>query len=79
MARFPRGSLPPSEFRAIASRPPLAVERVDRHEQESHAERDPACIPHDLDTVCPECQTQMRPEHAHYRCPACGYRDSCCF
>jgi Zn finger protein HypA/HybF involved in hydrogenase expression len=33
----------------------------------------------DLSTTCPSCATQMQPEHAHYRCPACGYRDSCCF
>jgi tRNA(Ile2) C34 agmatinyltransferase TiaS len=72
MSRFPRGSLPPKEFLAIASSPPLAIER-----REANTER--ACVPHDLDTVCPQCQTQMRPEHAHYRCPACGYRDSCCF
>jgi len=74
MERFPRGTLPPSQFKAIASAPPLAVERP-----QQEPEPEPACIPHDLDTVCPECQTQMRPEHAHYRCPACGYRDSCCF
>jgi len=33
----------------------------------------------DLDTTCPTCNTPMRPEHAHYKCPRCGYRDSCCF
>lgn len=32
-----------------------------------------------LDTVCPSCSTAMNPEHAHYRCPKCHYRDSCCF
>ncbi len=32
----------------------------------------------DLSTVCLACDTPMRPEHAHYRCPACGWRDSCC-
>ena len=29
--------------------------------------------------LCPDCLHPMRPEHAHYRCPNCGYRDSCCF
>lgn len=33
----------------------------------------------ELSTVCPDCGVQMSPEHAHYRCPSCGYRDSCCF
>lgn len=36
----------------------------------------PAC---DLSTTCPSCGAQMQPEHAHYRCGRCGYRDSCCF
>jgi hypothetical protein len=27
---------------------------------------------------CPHCAGEMRPEHAHYRCAACGWRDSCC-
>jgi hypothetical protein len=36
-----------------------------------------AC-PTDLSIHCPTCGTKMQPEHAHYRCVACGYRDSCC-
>jgi DNA-directed RNA polymerase subunit RPC12/RpoP len=36
-----------------------------------------AC-PTDLSIQCPECGTKMQPEHAHYRCLRCGYRDSCC-
>jgi predicted RNA-binding Zn-ribbon protein involved in translation (DUF1610 family) len=32
----------------------------------------------DLSTTCLSCGEQMREEHAHYRCPACGWRDSCC-
>jgi hypothetical protein len=35
-----------------------------------------ACHP---DTHCPRCQILLVPEHAHARCPKCGYRDSCCF
>jgi hypothetical protein len=35
----------------------------------------PAC---DLSTTCLACGEAMRPEHAHYRCPVCGWRDSCC-
>jgi rubrerythrin len=34
--------------------------------------------PQDLSTMCWQCGTPMREEHAHYRCPACGWRDSCC-
>jgi predicted RNA-binding Zn-ribbon protein involved in translation (DUF1610 family) len=36
---------------------------------------EPTC---DLSTICLACGEQMREEHAHYRCPACGWRDSCC-
>jgi len=36
-----------------------------------------AC-PTDLSIQCPTCGTAMQPEHAHYRCLRCGYRDSCC-
>jgi len=35
----------------------------------------PAC---DLSITCLTCGAEMRPEHAHYRCPECGWRDSCC-
>jgi hypothetical protein len=27
---------------------------------------------------CPLCSAGLVPEHAHYRCPSCGWRDSCC-
>ena len=27
---------------------------------------------------CPVCQTPMEPEHAHQKCPACGYIEPCC-
>ncbi len=27
---------------------------------------------------CPICAGPMAPEHAHYRCTDCGWRDSCC-
>jgi hypothetical protein len=27
---------------------------------------------------CPVCGGDMAPEHAHFRCGACGWRDSCC-
>ncbi len=27
---------------------------------------------------CPQCGGELRPEHAHFRCAGCGWRDSCC-
>ncbi len=27
---------------------------------------------------CPLCGDDLVPEHAHFRCSACGWRDSCC-
>ena len=27
---------------------------------------------------CPMCGGAMSPEHAHFRCTSCGWRDSCC-
>ncbi len=79
MERFPRGSLPPNQFRAVATVAPTAVSKppsVVSAEAEADPEPAKQC---DLSTVCPNCNTQMLPEHAHYRCGACGYRDSCCF
>jgi len=77
MERFPRGTLPPKAFAAIATLGTTAVARPPEAEQ---AERgvDPA-KDLDLSTTCPNCATQMQPEHAHYRCPGCGYRDSSSF
>lgn len=38
-----------------------------------------ACAsPHAIFSECPLCGGGMRPEHAHYRCTECGWRDSCC-
>ena len=38
----------------------------------------PVVIPADLSTTCLQCGAQMREEHSHYKCPECGWRDSCC-
>jgi hypothetical protein len=27
---------------------------------------------------CPNCGGDLAPEHAHFRCSGCGWRDSCC-
>ena len=81
MERFPRGSLPPFEFAAVAtvapnavSKPPAVVTAAPEPTEPAAGEKQ--C---DLSTTCPNCGSQMLPEHAHYRCSACGYRDSCCF
>jgi hypothetical protein len=71
--RFPRGSLPPSEFRAVATMAPHAVAKPLQVEPEPIEKQ---C---DLTTTCPTCMIEMQPEHAHYKCAKCGYRDSCCF
>jgi len=31
-----------------------------------------------LDLPCPHCGSQMYPEQAHNRCPACLYIEPCC-
>ena len=81
MERFPRGTLPPSAFRAVATLAPTAVAREqvksDVHAQEVRVQRTEGRC--DLTVTCPTCVIEMQPEHAHYKCPQCGYRDSCCF
>jgi len=78
MERFPRGSMPPSGFEAIATLAPTAISAPPRVQPKAEAALDP--VKHcDLSTTCPQCDSQMQPEHAHYRCSHCGYRDSCCF
>jgi len=27
---------------------------------------------------CPLCGGALHPEHAHFKCRSCGWRDSCC-
>ena len=81
--RFPRGSIPPSAFAAVATVAPAAVTAVPPCVAEGAATAGEATVDPvkhcDLSTTCPQCDSQMRPEHAHYRCEKCGYRDSCCF
>jgi hypothetical protein len=99
MERFPRGTLPPSAFEAIARsavatqpaavQPPVrpaaarpAAARIDQPRstlQEPATPAEPPRAACDLASTCPNCSTMMQPEHAHYRCLTCGYRDSCCF
>jgi len=65
MDRFPRSTLPPTEVEALLAPRPAPGEAPKSK-----------C---DLSSTCPTCGTVMQPEHAHYRCLTCGYRDSCCF
>jgi uncharacterized paraquat-inducible protein A len=82
MERFPRGTLPPSAYVALTRGTPAMVAAapttIDRAEVSTAAAQTPrgTC---DLASMCPTCHTLMQPEHAHYRCATCGYRDSCCF
>jgi hypothetical protein len=71
--------LPPTRFAAVATLAPNAVARPTTETDSLSVTIEPPLGPCDLDTTCPNCTTLMQPEHAHYRCPACGYRDSCCF
>jgi hypothetical protein len=79
MERFPRGSLPPTVFAAVMRDAPAKVESppttIAQRTDEAETPRGHC----DLASTCPNCSTLMQPEHAHYRCATCGYRDSCCF
>lgn len=79
MERFSRGTLPPTAFVPSTPGAPATVApppaTIDHNAAEAQTPRG-TC---DLATTCPNCNTLMQPEHAHYRCATCGYRDSCCF
>jgi hypothetical protein len=38
----------------------------------------PDCSPFATFEECPLCSNALEAEHAHFRCPECGWRDSCC-
>lgn len=84
MDKFPRGTLPPSAWVPLVpgeepkkvTPPPSTLERGQAEEGTSAQAPRGTC---DLSVTCPTCSTLMQPEHAHYRCLTCGYRDSCCF
>ena len=84
MERFPRGSLPPYTWEVTPGPPPKVAPSPSTLErgQPAPAIVQTAQAPRgtcDLSMTCPTCSTLMQPEHAHYRCMTCGYRDSCCF
>lgn len=33
---------------------------------------------HGIYPECPLCGGGLHPEHAHFKCGSCGWRDSCC-
>ena len=78
MKHFPRGTLPPSAYVEITRGAPQKVEPAPSTIGGAETAEAPrgTC---DLASTCPNCNTLMQPEHAHYRCATCGYRDSCCF
>jgi hypothetical protein len=86
-SKFPHGTLPPHMLSPVTRRAPEKVERppttvqvegaAGKQEAPPPAEAPRATC--DLASTCPSCGTLMQPEHAHYRCLTCGYRDSCCF
>ncbi|MEZ4368391.1 MAG: hypothetical protein R2939_19245 [Kofleriaceae bacterium] len=70
---MPPFSMPPPDLNAASQ---ATLMRAVARAATAPTTSPPAC---DLSTTCPSCGTEMRPEHAHYRCGRCGYRDSCCF
>jgi hypothetical protein len=83
MEKFPRGTLPPSAWVPIAAGEPTKVapppSTLERGQVDEGARAQAPRGTCDLSVTCPTCSTLMQPEHAHYRCLTCGYRDSCCF
>jgi len=79
MKEFPRGTLPPWAYVELARGAPKKVEPPPTTLQTTAASAETPRGTCDLASTCPNCSTLMQPEHAHYRCATCGYRDSCCF
>lgn len=83
MERFPRGTLPPSAYVAILQATPRNVaappSTIDRGAEPGAVVAQAPRGTCDLASMCPTCSTLMQPEHAHYRCATCGYRDSSSF
>jgi hypothetical protein len=59
---------PPPSAPSTEAAPPLAADRPAVCEMSRHG----------IFLDCPQCGGDMAPEHAHYRCTGCGWRDSCC-
>jgi hypothetical protein len=36
------------------------------------------CARYGVFPECPLCGGALHPEHAHFKCGGCGWRDSCC-
>jgi hypothetical protein len=36
------------------------------------------CVRFGVYPECPLCGGSLHPEHAHFKCGSCGWRDSCC-
>lgn len=79
MERFSRGTIPPTAFVELARGAPARVAAAPSTLAPTAAIATTPRGTCDLASTCPVCNTLMQPEHAHYRCLTCGYRDSCCF
>ncbi|MDQ3369627.1 MAG: hypothetical protein M3680_29715 [Myxococcota bacterium] len=79
MERFPRGSLPPAAYVELERGAPRTIPAPRTTLAATTTTAETPRGTSDLASTCPNCSTLMQPEHAHYRCATCGYRDSCCF
>ena len=49
-------------------------------ESTEEIEEQPSCPPAPREEAeCPQCEGAMRLWANYYRCPNCGYKESCCF
>lgn len=56
----------------------MAQLQSDRTDRDAAVCRFPQYSRHAVFDHCPQCGGEMKPEHAHFRCGGCGWRDSCC-
>lgn len=64
----------------MSDAPTIASTTADRPEPGSPGAVAGVCARSPLGTFldCPHCGGDLAPEHAHFRCTGCGWRDSCC-
>jgi hypothetical protein len=46
---------------------------------EKDREQEKSCPNADDEAECPKCAATMRLWAGYFRCPNCGYKESCCF
>jgi Zn finger protein HypA/HybF involved in hydrogenase expression len=63
----------------IVSVPGASIPSVDQLSAETPIDTAPGCAPSESKRLpCDACGHPMEPEHAHYKCRACGYIQPCC-